>query len=97
MFRRSNKGHVVPLPPSILSTLPNAHSHLRHLVLVPGHAIFSGCDSLHAYSDDNWILEKWQHDGTVKTLVQHITKGVEIAVQDPEALLVFSGFALLPS
>ncbi|KAI5480430.1 hypothetical protein MNV49_000583 [Pseudohyphozyma bogoriensis] len=59
--------------------------------MVPGHAIFTGCDASTATFDKDWILEPYQHDGTVKTLIRHLSKGAEIAVQDPEALLVYSG------
>lgn len=31
--------------------------------------------------------------GEIKTFIQHIESGVAIALQDPESLLIFSGYA----
>ncbi|KAK4704890.1 hypothetical protein P7C70_g1323, partial [Phenoliferia sp. Uapishka_3] len=58
---------------------------------VPGHAIFTGCQASQATSDEDWILEPYQKGGSVRTFIKHITKAAEIAVQDPEALLIYSG------
>ncbi|GAA5859454.1 hypothetical protein JCM1840_004623 [Sporobolomyces johnsonii] len=80
------------VPLSIRATLPTPHSNLKHLVMVPGHAIWEGCDASHATTDQDWLLEPFQRGrGMVKTYLKHITKGAEIAVQDPEALLIYSG------
>ncbi|KAK4050823.1 hypothetical protein OIV83_003245 [Microbotryomycetes sp. JL201] len=90
------KGRV---PLSIRTTLQSPHSNLKHLVLVPGHAIWTGCDASKATQDDTWILEDMQKgmflrgvmvpDKKLICLRQEAT--AEIAVRDPEALLVFSG------
>ncbi|GAA5876767.1 hypothetical protein JCM16303_006280 [Sporobolomyces ruberrimus] len=83
---------VPPVPSSLRSTLTPAHTDLTHLVMIPGHAIWQGCDASHSTSDKDWILQDFQKDGNhVKTYLRHLTKGAEIAVQDPKALLVFSG------
>ncbi|KAM0790823.1 hypothetical protein ACM66B_004668 [Microbotryomycetes sp. NB124-2] len=82
------KGRV---PLSIRTTLQSPHSNLKHLVLVPGHAIWIGCDASKATQDDTWILEDMQKGGDVRAYIRHVTKGAEIAVKDPEALLIFSG------
>ncbi|GAA5992443.1 hypothetical protein JCM5350_001592 [Sporobolomyces pararoseus] len=80
------------VPSSLLSTLPPPHSSLTHLVMIPGHAIWSGCDASHSLRDTDWILQDFQRDGKhVKTYLRHLTKGAEIAVKDPKALLIFSG------
>ncbi|GAA6016156.1 hypothetical protein JCM8202_005432 [Rhodotorula sphaerocarpa] len=79
-----------PIPESMLATIEPA-STLRHLVMVPGHAIWSGCDASLAARDRDWLLEPMQKGGQVRTYLKHIVKGVEIAVRDPQALLVFSG------
>ncbi|KAM0754283.1 hypothetical protein T439DRAFT_332632 [Meredithblackwellia eburnea MCA 4105] len=96
--RGLGKGRV---PQSIKGTLraPGRElGALRHLVMVPGHAIFLGCSASQALQDESWILEPFQKGGSVKTFIRHITKAfdVEITVQDPEALLVFSGPLSLP-
>lgn len=83
---------VPSIPRSLLSTLTPAHSQLSHLVMIPGHAIWQGCDASHSTRDSDWILQDFQKDGKhVKTYLKHLTKGAEIAVQDPSALLIFSG------
>ncbi|GAA5991713.1 hypothetical protein JCM10908_001103 [Rhodotorula pacifica] len=79
------------IPESVLATIPTPASPLRHLVMVPGHAIWSGCDATLAGRDRDWILEPMQKGGSVRTYLKHIVKGVEIAVRDPQALLIFSG------
>ncbi|GAA6049275.1 hypothetical protein JCM3770_005917 [Rhodotorula araucariae] len=85
-------GDRTPLVPlSVRSTLHSPHANLKHLVMVAGHAIWQGCDASDATKDDDWILEGMQKGGAVKTYLKHIVKGAEIAVRDPEALLIFSG------
>ncbi|KAK4050748.1 hypothetical protein OIO90_004970 [Microbotryomycetes sp. JL221] len=79
------------VPLSIRSTLSSPHSNLKHLVMVPGHAIWTGCEANKAMQDDTWILEDLQKGGDVRAYIKHITKGAEIAVKDPQALLIFSG------
>ncbi|TKA52109.1 hypothetical protein B0A53_04769 [Rhodotorula sp. CCFEE 5036] len=83
--------HAYTVPQSVLSTIPAQASPLRHLVIVPGHAVWSGSDASLASRDRDWILEPMQKGGSVRTYLKHIVKGVEIAVRDPHALLIFSG------
>ncbi|GAA6013637.1 hypothetical protein JCM10207_004798 [Rhodosporidiobolus poonsookiae] len=92
VFRRKDDA-ASPIPASIRATLqaPNPYSNLKHLVMVPGHAIWQGCDASHATEDADWVLEPMQRGGAVRTYLKHIIKGVEIAVRDPEALLIYSG------
>lgn len=78
-------------PLSIRSTLQSPHSDLTHLIMVPGHAIWTGSSASTSLLDSSWILEPMQKGGAVKTFLKHITKGAELAVKDPKALLVFSG------
>ncbi|GAA5967958.1 hypothetical protein JCM3765_005559 [Sporobolomyces pararoseus] len=94
IFSSTSIQRSLPLmvPNSILSTLPPPHSSLTHLVMIPGHAIWQGCDASHSTRDTDWILQDFQKDGKhVKTYLKHLTKGAEIAVKDPNALLIFSG------
>ena len=79
------------IPLSIRSTLQSPHSDLHHLILVPGHAIWIGCEATEATRDADWILEPMQKGGSVKTFISHITHASQLAVQDPEALLIYSG------
>ena len=60
---------------------------MTHAVIVAGHAIFKGGDPGH---DDAWVLLPFQR-GESPCYVEHIRCGVEIAAQDPAALLIFSG------
>lgn len=83
---------MTKVPDSLKATLDSPHANLKHLVMVPGHAIWlGGRDASRATLDSDWILEPSQHGGQVKTYIKHITKGAEVAVQDEHALLVFSG------
>jgi hypothetical protein len=67
-------------------------SNIDHLVIVTGHAII--LDPLNYVNDDAWILESFQRGGQIKTFVDHITTGVEIAKNDENSLLIFSGYIL---
>ncbi|EPQ26036.1 uncharacterized protein PFL1_06489 [Pseudozyma flocculosa PF-1] len=87
-------------PDSLKEVVPaprNGTSNLNHLVLVPGHAVWAGCDVRQRDNDENWILEDYQRGGSVKTFFKHIEKGVQIANSDPQALVVFSGGQTRPS
>ena len=61
---------------------------ISHLILVTGHAIL--LDKNNYLNDDAWVLESFQR-GQVQTFIDHIRNGVELAYQDPNSLLVFSG------
>lgn len=97
--------HAFPLP-SVVSRRPildkSAHKAAEHrpsqwtrlntLVLVAGHAIFTGAalDKASFLNENNWILEPFQK-GQVATFLRHIERGVRIAANDSTALLLFSG------
>ncbi|CAG8504237.1 10945_t:CDS:2 [Ambispora leptoticha] len=81
--------HFLPSPP---------HQQLQDLVLVAGHAIFVGSDLEHVEEDNDWVLEDYQKGGEqVKTFLKHIRKGVELTIDNGEALLIFSGGQTRPS
>jgi hypothetical protein len=70
----------------------NSYSHLRNLVMVAGHSVYtnSGCGEVEG--DDAWFLESYQkHEGQASTFVQHINIGVQVAAEDKNSLLLFSG------
>lgn len=70
----------------------NMYSHLRNLVMVAGHGVFTsrGCGEVEG--DDSWFLESYQkHEGQASTFVRHINVGVEAAAEDEMSLLLFSG------
>ncbi|KIJ27896.1 hypothetical protein M422DRAFT_190421, partial [Sphaerobolus stellatus SS14] len=80
--------------------IPPASINASHLIVVPGHAIWTGSDLEDVYDEDNWILEPYQkgHDGrSVKVFVEHIKAGVDLALKDSDSLLIFTGGHTRPS
>lgn len=74
------------------SQRPESYASLSKLVMVAGHAIYTGRSwtpsALH--EESNWVLEPFQR-GQVSTFLAHIERGVALASNDSSALLVFSG------
>lgn len=88
------------VPASILATFDSdtkaVFSHLTHLVVVPGHAVWTGIAPEQVRDEAYWTLEDYQrgHDeakARIAAFVDHIRLGVQLAVEDESALLVFSG------
>ena len=81
------------IPLSIETTIERdpRFAELNHLIMVPGHAIWTGHDASMASEDEDWILEPIQKGGSVKTFIRHIEEGVDRLRADPKALLVYSG------
>ncbi|KAF0556076.1 cytoplasm protein [Gigaspora margarita] len=102
-----NLFHFLPYHKSKYSSIKNldysfippnpSHSDLQDLVIVAGHAIFLGNGLEKVEQDDNWILEDFQKGGHVRTFLNHIKKGIELAQQNTKALLVFSGGQTRPA
>lgn len=71
---------------------PSEWAHARHLVMVAGHAVYTGASRTAAdvVREDSWHLESFQH-GQLDTMLGHIRRGIEIASADNGSLLVFSG------
>jgi hypothetical protein len=63
---------------------------LRHLVLVPGHAVWNLRGD--PMNDANWWLKPFQN-GEPKYFIEHIEAGVRLAAAEPRAILMFSGGA----
>ncbi|CCM05685.1 uncharacterized protein FIBRA_07916 [Fibroporia radiculosa] len=81
-------------PSGILATLQRDASlaNIDHLIIVPGHAIWRGIDPARRLEDDEWILEPYQRGGgRTSAFFGHIASGVELARQDHNSLLIFSG------
>lgn len=92
------KGYADPRlarpPPSIESTIERdpRMTRLTHMIMVPGHAIWTGGDKSRVEEDDQWVLEPMQKGGrSVRTFLRHIELGVEMMKDDPASLLVLSG------
>ncbi|PNG99958.1 hypothetical protein TSOC_014252 [Tetrabaena socialis] len=65
---------------------------LKNLVLVAGHAVYTGVDYAEASKESSWFLEEYQKvKGEAQSFLDHIRLGIEEAAVDPEALLLFSG------
>lgn len=65
-------------PESILSTISRSagSSNIDHLIIVPGHSIWTGSDPSLRYNEDQWILETYQQGGgRVEAFVSHIVRG----------------------
>lgn len=77
---------------SIDKRRPMAWAHLTNLIMVAGHAIYTGTTYDHTalHDEANWILEPFQK-GQVPTFLRHIERGVALTANDPLALLLFSG------
>ncbi|GAB4816506.1 hypothetical protein N2152v2_003552 [Parachlorella kessleri] len=76
------------------AALPEAFPapHLRNLILVACHSVYTGLDFRHMEEDSSWFLLEYQKvPGQTHSFVQHIQLGVEQAAADPSALLLFSG------
>ncbi|CAG8518649.1 12130_t:CDS:2, partial [Dentiscutata heterogama] len=96
LFHKSESSSITNLDYSFI--LPNpSHSDLQDLIIVAGHAIYLGNGLEKVEQDDNWILENFQKGGHVKTFLNHIRKGLELAQQNTKALLVFSGGQTRPA
>lgn len=68
-------------------------SYPDHLVVVPGHALFT--DKVASVPDDpsrdeHWILQSFQN-GEPPYYLGHIAAGIAHLQQDPQSVLVFSG------
>ncbi|KAH7920695.1 hypothetical protein BV22DRAFT_1122630 [Leucogyrophana mollusca] len=84
--------HVAPK--SILSTIARNGSieSLAHLIIVPGHAIWTGTKPEHISDESRWILEHYQQGGgRVAAFTKHILRGAELALGDERSLVVFTG------
>src|SRR5438105_1852829 len=64
----------------------------KTLVLVPGHGVCT--NPVEPNRDDSW---HGIFPNEARLLVEHICAGVRLAVQDPSAVLVFSGGMTRPS
>jgi len=61
---------------------------LNHLILITGHGVFTGGDTLTA--DSSWHIQPFQK-GEPPYFLEHIRIGIELASRDPSGAIVFSG------
>lgn len=80
-------------PPSVETTIHRdaRMADVDHLVLVPGHAVWTGYDPSIVEDDTEWVLQDFQKGGSIKTFIKHIQQGTDMLASDPRTLLVFSG------
>ena len=62
----------------------------KNLILVAGHAVYTGEDFDAPADDSSWLLQPFQK-GEPPFYIEHIKHGVKLAHDDPKSLLVFSG------
>ena len=80
LLDREPSGALVPAAP------------LKNLVLVAGHAVYTGIDYAEAAKESSWFLEEYQKvPGEAQSFLDHIKLGIQAAAADPDALLLFSG------
>ncbi|KAL4451325.1 hypothetical protein ABPG77_009397 [Micractinium sp. CCAP 211/92] len=66
--------------------------HLRNLVLVACHSVYTGLDFTNSEEKSSWFLLDYQKvPGQTHSFVEHIQLGVREAAADPDSLLLFSG------
>ena len=71
--------HHTPDPlPHLLATIKRhgATENLTHLIIVPGHAVWTGTDPKQRLSEDQWLLESYQKGkGRLAAFFAHISRG----------------------
>ncbi|KAG8899579.1 hypothetical protein FRC01_010455, partial [Tulasnella sp. 417] len=73
-------------------------TEVRHLIIVAGHAVWTGSDPNARLDESNWILEDRQRGGgNVAAFYRHIEEGARLVNSDAHALLVFSGGQTRPT
>ncbi|KIO18967.1 hypothetical protein M407DRAFT_224281 [Tulasnella calospora MUT 4182] len=87
-------------PGSIAATIARQPEWMdvRHLIVVAGHAVWTGSDPKARLDESNWILEDRQRGGgNVAAFFRHIEEGARLVNSDAHALLVFSGGQTRPT
>ena len=73
--------HATKVPKSIADTIhhsnpQNALRKVEHLIMVPGHSIWTGSRIEEALDENFWLLESYQRgSGRVDAFVEHIRQG----------------------
>ncbi|KAJ7072549.1 hypothetical protein C8F01DRAFT_1104334 [Mycena amicta] len=84
--------HSPPL--SLLASLSKPQASLDHLVVVPGHAIWLGTNPQLRTEISEWAFQSFQStqdSSRLEVFFQHISRAAEIALDDENSLVVFSG------
>jgi len=75
-----------------LRMAPVSGEEASELVVVPGHAVYTGSDFTAAKDTGNWALEPYQLlEGEAKSFMDHMELGVKELSRNPKAVLMFSG------
>jgi len=64
-----------------------------HLIIVAGHSVLISGDVENAATDESvwWLLDYQKNHGLPQSILGHIQAGIQLAMEDPDSLLVFSG------
>ncbi|KAJ7690658.1 hypothetical protein B0H17DRAFT_583014 [Mycena rosella] len=92
-------------PMSLLASLPDFQhtSNLNHLIIVPGHAIFTGTDPNLRMRVDQWAFQSYQthqevlQSSLLEVIFKHISRAARLALQDERSLVIFSGGQTQPT
>ena len=89
--QRAGNGHTVESNVSAETLRPL--SHLKSLVLVACHSVYTGLRFDDPEDTSAWALLEYQKstEGQTHSFIEHILLGVEEAAKDSSALLLFSG------
>lgn len=63
---------------------------MPNLIVCAGHAVYTGENFDKPEDDANWCLQDFQK-GEPKLYLDHIRKAVELAAEDPDSIVIFSG------
>eukprot|EP00755_Sulcionema_specki_P012796 Sspe_Gene.52305::Locus_28988_Transcript_1_1_Confidence_1.000_Length_768::g.52305::m.52305 len=77
-------------PPPHHRTFHSSTGKPRHLIMVAGHAVLTATDQSRVEDEESWYLQESQK-GQLAVYLKHIQRGVEMAADDQDAVLIFSG------
>lgn len=91
VFVISTRKTEINLPSTSFAQVADNWKELRHLIVLPGHAIQWCTDVDKPVTDEScWFLQSFQQ-GQVPLFLAHIRRAIEEASNDSKSLLIFSG------
>ncbi|KAJ7078846.1 hypothetical protein B0H15DRAFT_891779 [Mycena belliarum] len=89
-----------PLDMSLLASLPVLQDNLNHLIIVPGHAIWTGTNPDLRTRVDEWAFQSFRtnpESSLLDVFFKHISTAARLALEDQRSLVVFSGGQTQPT